>query len=130
MVGAARPGGLRQRRVDPRFLRLLQGQQQLAQVALDEFLLQFRFLGRPLDEAAAFAVAGHVEAVQVEVLAVLEPDRHLQHVQAVVLVQAADAILALAQSQDVVFAHAFERNDPARRLGGPVRLRLLLFISG
>ena len=66
-----------QRGGDPRQLFLLQQQQQLAQVALDQFLLQPRLLGRPLDEPAPLAVAQEVEAVQVEVLAVAQSQARL-----------------------------------------------------
>ncbi|MCZ7590619.1 MAG: hypothetical protein M5U15_00025 [Kiritimatiellae bacterium] len=42
-----------------------------------------------------------------EGLAVAQPQRHLEHVEAVVLLQPADAVFALAQLERVVFARFF-----------------------
>ena len=47
-------------------LEHFEGQEELAEVALDEVLGQAGFLGRTLDEAAAFVVAAQVEGVEVE----------------------------------------------------------------
>ena len=93
------------------------------------------------------AVLRHVEAVQVEGFdaclrrgrrgrQVAEPDRDLEHLKAVVLLQAADAILALTQPHDVILALSLQRRRLRRgRLGrrrrrGRFRLRWLLLISG
>ena len=113
----ARPAARCQRRVEPRLLRRFDRQQQFSEVALDQLLFQPRLLGRALDEPPPLAVPRQVEGVEVEVLAMLEAQGDFEHVQPVVFVQPAHAVLARPQLQNVVLANALKNRKLTRRRG-------------
>ena len=100
------------------FLLAFEGKEQLAQVALDEVLFETGLLGGPFDEPAPVRIAQQVDAVEMEAarpglcvgaFLVAKPQSELHDLQAVVLLQAAYAILARTEGREAVIATLGQR---------------------
>ncbi|OQC68361.1 MAG: hypothetical protein BWX48_00069 [Verrucomicrobia bacterium ADurb.Bin006] len=75
-------------------LRLLDGEQQARNVALQQVGGESRFFRRALNEAAALRVAAQVNLVEVKAFTGAQSQRNFQRVRAECLLQTGDAILA------------------------------------
>ena len=77
---------------EARVLGTLTGQQQFAQIALDEFGLQAAFLGSALAEAPPVGVFAEIDLIDVEALRTPQTQGDLEHVEAVVFEETTDSV--------------------------------------